>query len=110
MTEATKTKRKLVDITLEEAIEVLRFGEGYSERTQYSIRTKTIQDLTFRQLCSVDPAMRGTPAGETVVANFSDSKNAIRLHQGNEYYRTHFRIIKYLEGRGFDLEAANSLD
>ncbi|MBI2045118.1 hypothetical protein HYT23_03605 [Candidatus Pacearchaeota archaeon] len=45
---------------------------------------------------------------EHVAANFSDDKNAVSLCHGNSYYRKHYRIIKYLEERGFDLADADN--
>jgi hypothetical protein len=103
------TKRSLVDITLEEAVEVLKLGEGFYEGIPYQLRINPLnrfpdKDRKFAQLYHV------YKQEETIDVNFSDTKNAVHLCRGNEYYRTHYRIVKYLEKQGFDLEAANERD
>jgi len=115
MGKKSKIKRSLVDITLSEAIQVMKLGEGYDEDMHYRLRKKeNCQGLKFAQLYYV-PDHKGTfcrlgpmcDHKETIAANFSDSKDAVTLWRGNEYYRTFYRITKYLEERGFDLESAN---
>ena len=97
-------KRKLVNITLEEAVKVIQLGEGFYESANYQLRTKTNEfDEKFAQLFYVSPST----GRENIAANFSDSENAVKLCLGNEYYRIFYRIIKYLEKRGFDLASAD---
>lgn len=103
------TKRSLVDITRDEAIEVLKLGEGFYEGNNYQLRVKpldhfTDKDRKFAQLYHV------YKREEIIDVNFSDDENAVHLCQGNEYYRTHYRIIRYLEKQGFDLESADKRD
>lgn len=103
------TKRSLADITRDEAIEVLKLGEGFYEGNNYQLRVKSLdrfsdRDRKFAQLYHV---YKGE---ETIDVNFSDDENAVHLCQGNEYYRTYYRIVKYLEKQGFDLEAADQID
>tara|TARA_Y100000310_G_C20656646_1_gene802304 strand:+ start:629 stop:937 length:309 start_codon:yes stop_codon:yes gene_type:complete len=95
--------RKLVDITLEEAVEVMVLGEGFQEGAEYQLRVRTsaVGGKKFAQLFYV------WDEDESIAANFSDNKDAVSLCQGNKYYRTHYRIIKFLEGRGFDLATAD---
>lgn len=103
MAEKTIPKRNLVDITLEEAIKVIQLGEGYSKSMNYQLRRKTNPfGEKFAQLYYV------YDNEESIAANFSDTKDAVKLCDGNEYYRTYYRIIKFLEERGFDLESNNS--
>ena len=111
MPEKDRSKRSLVDITLAEAVEVLRLGEGFYEGNNYQLRIKPLnhffdKDRKFAQLYFVTAQSHE----EVICVNFSDDKNAVHLCQGNEYYRTHYRIVKYLEGRGFDLETADKCD
>lgn len=101
-------KRKLVDITLEEAVEVMKLGEGFDEGVNYQLR-KGInpQNIQFAQLY-YHWINEKRINEEIIAANFSDTKDAVILCHGNKYYRTHYRIIKYLEKRGFGLESADS--
>ncbi len=94
--------RKLVDITLEEAVEVMKLGEGYHASASYQLRRKTnVQELDFAQL------YYEYEGEEHISANFSDSPNAVSLCHGNTYYRTMYRVVEYLESRGFDLASAD---
>ncbi len=103
MGDESKSKRSLVDITLDEAVRVLELGEGIHQKMRYQLRTKSDPfDKPFAQLFYI------LDHGEYIAVNFSDSKDAVKLCHGNLYYRTHYRIIKYLEGRGFDLVSADS--
>jgi hypothetical protein len=98
-------KRKLVDITLEEATEVLRLGEGFYAGNNYQIRKRNdIWGEPFAQL------FFDYDNQEHIAANFGDHKNAVSIFIGNTYYRTMYRIVKYLEKQGFDLESANKKD
>jgi len=111
MGDEDKPKRKLVDITLEEAIEVMRLGERYYHypRVTYQLRRKTnTLGITFAQLFCVFE--EGEQKRELIAANFSDTENAVTLCQGAQHYRTYYRIIKFLESKGFDLESADSRD
>lgn len=103
MGKKSKSNRSLVDITLEEAMRVMDLGEGFRENTIYKLRTKidTFGE-PFAQLYFIEDNH------EKIAANFSDDKNAVSLCQGNTYYRTIYRVVKYLEKRGFDLKKANS--
>ena len=103
MKKVLNSKRKLVDITLDEAIKVIELGEGLHENQEYQLRKKTnVQDIKFAQLFYVYDDK------EYISANFSDTKNAVKIIHGNSYYRTHYKIIKYLESQGFDLLSADS--
>ena len=102
MAEKQEGKRKLVDITLEEAVRVLELGEGLHKDTNYQLRTRTNTfDETFAQLFYV------FGEEEHITANFSDLEDAVILVDGNSFYRTCYKIIKYLEERGFDLSSAD---
>ena len=104
MSEGENPKRKLVDITLEEAAMVAQLGEGYLGDVQVLLRVKEDPlGKEFAQLYYIHDER------DIIVANFFDTKDAVRLVVGNKYYRTFYRIIKYLEGRGFDLESADSI-
>ena len=103
-------KRKLVDITLDEAIHVLKLGEGHQSGLSYKLRVKNSshnQDKKFAQLYYISQRIGENKESEGISVNFSDDENAVVLCQGNKYYRTHYKIIKYLESKGFDLESAN---
>ena len=101
-------KRKLLDITLEEAVEVLKLGEGYFEDTLYQLRVREGRDKEFAQLYyEYDDRVVEKKEIEVIVANFGDDENAVNLCKGNDYYRTMYRIVKFLEEQGFDLETAN---
>ncbi len=92
--------RKLVDITLEEAVEVLKLGEGFQEGVEYQLRVKTSpQEVRFAQLFYV------WDEDDRIAANFSDQVDAVTLFEGNNYFRTFPRIVRYLDVRGFDLES-----
>ena len=102
MEEKQNHKKKLVDITLEEAVMVIHLGEGFCESESYQLRIKTNPfDEKFAQLFYVRNNI------EHVAANFSDTKDAVMLADGDSCYRTFYRIIRYLEGRGFDLVSAD---
>ncbi|MBD3310852.1 hypothetical protein GF351_06560 [Candidatus Woesearchaeota archaeon] len=102
MSNESNPKRSLVDITLDEAVRVLELGEGLHQNMNYQLRTKTNPlDEKFAQLYYV------WDNEEHISANFSDTKNAVSLCDGNSYYRTHYRIVKYLEERGFNLASAD---
>ncbi len=102
MGEKLNTKRKLVDITLDEALRVIEMGEGFHQNMNYQLRTRNNPfDERFAQLFYV------WNGEDHIAANFSDTKNAVILCDGNSYYRTHYRIVKYLEERGFDLASAD---
>ena len=93
--------RTLLDNTLEEAVEVMKLGENYDSRRNYQLRKRrNCQDIDFAQLFYLEGKE------EKIAANFSDTKNAVHLCQGNTYYRTMYSIIKYLGRRGFDLDSA----
>ncbi len=94
--------RKLVDITLDEAVQVIRLGEGHSENIRYKLRRK---ENPFRE--NFTQLFYKDSKGEVIAANFFDGKDAVTLCQGNSYYRTFYGIVKYLEKQGFDLESAN---
>ncbi len=102
MDNQSNPQRKLIDITLDEAVRVLELGEGLHQNMNYRLRTKTNPfGEKFAQLFYVWDHQ------EHITANFSDTKNAVRLCDGNLYYRTHYQIVKYLEERGFDLVSAD---
>lgn len=104
MSDGENPKRNLGDITLEEATVVAQLGEGHLGKVQLLLRVKADHlGCDFAQLYHVYEER------DIIVANFSDTKDAVRLVVGNRYYRTFYRIIKYLEGRGFDLESADSI-
>ncbi|MBU2612423.1 MAG: hypothetical protein KKB62_01740 [Nanoarchaeota archaeon] len=102
--------KKLVDITLEEAINVLRLGEGYQKGVHYHLRVKnSVQDKgkKFAQLFYRHKGRRDDEERDYISVNFCDEENAVTLCEGNKYYRTHYRITKYLEGQGFNLKSAD---
>jgi hypothetical protein len=102
MSDESNPKRSLVNITLDEAVKVLELGGGLHLNMNYQLRTKTNPfEEKFVQLFYV------LDNKEHIAANFSDTKNAVSLFDGNSYYRTHYRIVKYLEDRGFDLVSAD---
>ena len=105
-TEETKpTTRSLAhDITLEEAIEVLKLGEGYEKEQTYQLRRKkNFQQVEFSQLYYVYTPYGKNQPEEQICVNFSDEENSVSLCRGNHYFRTHYRITKYLEQQGFNL-------
>ena len=92
-----------MDITLEEATIVANLGESYLEGHQPQLRKRPNPlGKEFAQLYYVYEGR------DIIIANFSDDRDAVILCVGNKYYRTFYRIIKYLEGQGFDLESADS--
>ena len=102
MKKKSNPRRKLVNITLDEAVRVMELGEGLHQNMNYQLRTRVnALDEKFAQLFYVWDGQ------EHIAANFSDTKNAVNLCHGNSYYRTQYRIIKYFEKRGFNLVAAN---
>lgn len=105
MSERENHKRSLVDITLEEASMVAELGEGYLGDVQ--VRLRVIENPWGKGLTQLYYIQKGR---DIIVVNFYDTKDAVRLAVGNRCYRTFYRIIKYLEGRGFDLESADSSD
>ena len=99
--------RKLVDITLDEAIQVLKFGEGYQKGVTYLLRKKINPfDKKFAQLYYRDKRP-GEEESDYISVNFSDDEDAVTLCEVNNYYRTHYRIIKYLEKQEFNLKSAD---
>jgi len=105
MIDKATSKRSLLDITLEEAIEVIKLGKGYVEGINYQLKIgKDFWNHDAAKLYYVEGKEEG------LAVTFSDSKNAVRLYQGNTCYGTLHDIIKFLEERGFDLEAANAKD
>jgi len=93
-------ERKLVDITLDEAVEVLRLAEIHEESAEYELRLKVNARLgDFAQLSYELDGDRHT------AANFSDTENAVILYAGIGSFGTHHKIIRYLDERGFDLES-----
>lgn len=103
MSERENPKRSLVDITLEEATMIAELGEGYLGDVQVQLRVK--EDSLGKEFAQLYYIHDGR---DIIVANFFDTKDAVRLVVGDKYYRTFYRIIKYLEERGFDLESADS--
>lgn len=98
--------RKLIDISIEEVIQLLKFSESYHPDTQYKMKIMT--DTSFIEKRQWVRVYYEYDNEEKVVMNISDTKDAIIICQGNTYYRTIYRIVKYLQDRGFDLEAANA--
>lgn len=103
-------KRKLVDITYEEAMTVSRFTRGHPSSIAsmasdwFNLRRKTDSSgIEYAQLIYF------YDGDERMLVSFSDTKDAI-LFSSYESYSTFYRVIKYLESRGFDLEAAASRD
>lgn len=105
MSERENPKRSLVDITLEEATMVAQLGEGYLGKVQLLLRVQEDPGREdFAQLYYIHKE------SEIIVANFSDDSHGVTLCVGDSCYKIFYRIIKYLEGRGFDLESADSSD
>ena len=104
MSKGESPKRSLVDITLEEATMVAGLGEGYLGDAEVLLRVKG--DPLGKEFAQLYYIRDGR---DIIVANFFDTNDAVRLVVGNKYYRTFYRIIKYLEERGFDLESADSI-
>lgn len=98
--------RKLIDITIEEVIQLLRLSEGWHPNTDYKMKIVEGNSLASRERWV--RVYYEWDNEEKIVMNISDTKNAISICSGNTYYRTIYRIVKYLQDRGFDLEAANS--
>jgi len=68
--------RKLVDITLDEAIQVLKFGEGYQKGVTYLLRKKINPfDKKFAQLYYRDKRP-GEEESDYISVNFSDDEDA----------------------------------
>lgn len=98
--------RKLIDITMDEVIQLLKLGEGWHPNTDYKM--KVVGGNSFASPERWVRVYYEWANEEKIVMNISDSKNAISICIGNTYYRTIYRIVKYLQERGFDLEAANA--
>ncbi len=100
------TGRKLVDITMEEIIQLLKLSEGWSSGLEYKMKI-----MNRSSMASPEKWVRvyyEWEGEEHVVMNISDGENAISIYKGNTYYRTVYRVVKYLERRGFDLQAADA--
>jgi hypothetical protein len=102
--------RKLVDITFEEAVEVARLGEVPIDPVWFEFRRERNKEdssiIDFSQVYHVKD-------GDHIsIVSFSDTPNAVKFGGNGEIisYKTMYRIIKYLERRGFDLEAADRED
>ena len=103
----TENKRKLTDITLEEAVEVIRLADKYHQGVSYEITNKKDPfGDPFVQLYYLQSD--GKHLSERISANFSHDKDSVSICEGNTFFRNHYKIIKYLENRGFDLASASS--
>ena len=104
-----KLKRKLIDISMEEVIVILKLSEGWQQNTDYKMKVMYGSSDAFnvspKQWIRVYYEWEGE---ERIVMNISDTKDAIDIISGNKYYRTIYRIVKYLQERGFDLDGANA--
>lgn len=103
-----KLKRKLIDISMEEVIVILKLSEGWQQNTDYKMKVMYGSSDAF----NVSPKQwirvyYEWEDEERIVMNISDTKDAIDIISGNRYYRTIYRIVKYLQNRGFDLDGAN---
>lgn len=97
-------KRTLLDITLEEAIEVIKLGGGFSPNVDYKLRKgKNPFGEPFMQLYYMVNSHTSRPE-ETIAANFTDDENGVSLCEGNKYFRTLHRIVRYLDKRGIALK------
>lgn len=108
-----KAKRRLVDITFDEAVEIVKLAEVFPGEWRAGLKEELKLERRKGGFSGEYPFAQLTynPEGHSskVVVNFSDDKNAVSLYMGNRYYRTFYRIIRYLEQRGFDLKRADTL-
>lgn len=96
------------DITLEEAIEILKLGEGYLKTHQgdYKLRRETKNDYSWSEIYYTYQPEQGNPQ-EVRCASFTDNINSVTLFKGNKEFRTFLRIIRYLEQQNFKMPPLN---
>ena len=107
-----RNRRKLLDITLEEVIEVLKLAGQHNDFYKYSLKVMSDtprSDGKMRKWVRVEYQYISPFTSKTstdIVLNIADNNRLLQFMSDISRMGTIYKVIKYLEQREFDLESA----
>lgn len=93
------SRKNLLDITLDEAIEVLRLTDsGSIDDMTYSLKVVSKDDLKYVELSH----LVGKPSGGEIIDDITFFDGDVLCHSlENKNFRVYYRIMKFLQSKGF---------
>ncbi len=106
-----RNRRKLLDITLEEVIDILEICGYYYENKEYYLTVEEDKNSCsmgkIRKWVRVNYICPSIPSfNPKIIMNITDNIHAIHFVEGEMNFRDHYKVIQYLDKQGFDLETA----